>query len=122
MGRLGVLAALALVGMAGQGLAAQLEDGTYRCTLGMNAHMGDIEISDGAFRGPAYDGDYGEAYPLEVTDAGTINWGGPLGGLSSGGNTVVSTVLKDAGGGRVGFDIMIQLESGNFSTVSCSPE
>lgn len=122
MRRLGLLAAIALMGMAGQALAAELADGTYRCTLGMNAHMGDIEIENGMFRGPAYDGEYGEAYPIEVTEAGTINWGGPLGGLSSGGNTVVSTVLKDAGGGRVGFDITIQLESGNFSTVSCSPE
>ena len=116
------LTAMALAALAAPALGAELADGTYRCTLGINAHMGDMEISGNSFRGPAYDGDYGDAYPLEVTQAGTINWGGPLGGLSSGGNTVVATVLRDAGGGRVGYDITIQLESGNFSTVSCSPE
>lgn len=111
----------ALVLLAVQAHAAELADGTYRCTIG-SYHLGNIEIGGGMYQGPAFDGNYEGSYPLEVTESGTINWGGPLGGISSGGNTVVATVLKDAGGGTVGFDIQIQNASGNFQTISCYPE
>lgn len=101
--------------------AQQLEDGMFICTLG-SMMLGQIEIADGMYRGPAFDGKFEDSYPIEVTEAGTINWDGPLGGLSSGGNKVVSTVLKNAGGGTIGFDITIQNERGNFQTISCSPD
>lgn len=100
-------------------VAAELDDGTYQCTLGP-AMMGGIEIVGNTYKGPAYDGKYEGTYTFEVTDGGTINWNGPLGGLDSGGNKVVSTVLTDTGGGKTGFDFTIQLPSGNFSTVNCS--
>lgn len=116
-----LVSAGALVLLAGHAHAAELAQGTYRCTIG-SYHLGNIEIGAGTYQGPAFDGNYEGAYPLEVTESGTINWGGPLGGISSGGNTVVATVLKDAGGGTVGFDIQIQNASGNFQTISCSPE
>jgi hypothetical protein len=99
---------------------AELPDGVYYCSISM-MHLGDIEISGDSYRGPAFDGKYTAEYPFEVTDAGTINWGGPLGGISSDGNTVVSTTLKNAGGGKIGFDIVIQNSRGNFQTVSCAP-
>lgn len=102
-------------------LAANLPNGTYVCMLG-NANLGSIEIADSIYRGPAYDGQYEGDYPYEVTDQGTINWGGPLGGLSTGGNQVASTVVTDMGGGRYGFDVTIQNSSGNFQTISCQPE
>ncbi len=104
--------------------AASLPDGVYRCSMysgSMLMHLGDIEISGDSYQGPAYDGDYEGAYDYEVTDGGTINWGGPMGGFDSGGNEVVSTVLK-RNGDDIAFDVMIQLESGNFSTVSCARE
>ena len=44
-----------------------------------------------------------------------------MGGFDSGGNTIVSTVPK-RDGDRQAFDVTMQLESGNFSTVSCIPE
>ena len=116
-----LVSAGALVFLAGQAHAVELAQGTYRCTLSPY-HLGDIEIGAGTYQGPASDGNYEGAYPFEVTESGTINWGGPLGGISSDGNTVVATVLKDAGGGKVGFDIQIQNARGNFQTVSCSPE
>ena len=111
-------AGVLLLGGAAQ--AATLADGTFRCVIG-NAHLGDIKIADGRYQGPAYDGHYGESYPLDVTDGNTINWGGPLGGISEAG-TVVSTVLKNAGQNKVGFDITIQNERGNFQTISCYPD
>ena len=104
--------------------AAELQDGTYRCEMysgTMIMHLGDIEIEGTSYRGPANDGNYEDSYDFELTDAGTINWGGPMGGFDSGGNTIVSSVLTgDAE--RPGFDITIQLQSGNFSTVSCIPQ
>ncbi len=115
-----VLTALFLLAGIAVAHAAGLEDGTFRCVIG-SAHLGDIKIEDGQYQGPAYDGNFEGSYPLEVTESGTINWGGPLGGISASGK-IVSTVLKDAGGGRVGFDIMIQNDRGNFQTISCYPQ
>jgi len=104
--------------------AAQLPDGVYRCQMyagNMMMHLGDIEIVGNTYRGPAFDGAYEGSYEYKLTDAGTINWGGPMGGFDSGGNTIVSSVLK-RDGDRAAFDVTMQLESGNFSTVSCIPE
>ena len=104
--------------------AARLPDGIYRCQLysgSMLMHLGDIEIAGSSYRGPAYDGNYEATYEYELTDSGTINWSGPMGGFDSGGNRIVSSVLVgDAD--RPAFDVTIQLPSGNFSTVSCTPE
>ncbi len=104
--------------------AASLPDGTYRCELysgTMLMHLGDIAINGNTYQGPASDGNYEGTYEYELTDSGTINWGGPMGGFDSGGNRIVSTVLK-RNGDDLAFDVMIQLQSGNFSTVSCSRE
>lgn len=101
--------------------AASLSDGTFRCVIS-SYHLGDIQIEGAVYRGPAFDGNFEGDYPFEVTDGGTINWGGPLGGISSDGNTVIGTVLGDAGGGKFGFDITIQNERGNFQTITCYPE
>ena len=104
--------------------AADLPDGTYRCEMysgGMTMHLGDIEIDGTSYRGPANDGNYEGTYEFELTDAGTINWGGPMGGFDSGGNTIVSSVLA-GDNDRPGVDITMQLKSGNFSTVSCIPQ
>ena len=109
-----------LAGVANPASAVELADGLYGCTLS-TFYLGDILIEDGTFRGPAFDGNFGDAYPVEVTEGGTINWGGPLGGISSDGNTVVSTVLKNALDSRIGFDIMIRNARGNFQTISCGP-
>jgi hypothetical protein len=112
------MAAFATVGPAA---SAELPDGRYGCWIS-SMMLGQIEIEGGVYRGPAFDGKYEGDYPFALTEAGTINWGGPLGGMSSDGNTVVSTVLKDAGDGKIGFDITIQNNRGNFQTVSCAPD
>lgn len=104
----------------GSASAVELEDGLYNCTIG-SFFLGQIRIENNMFSGPAFDQKFGESYPFEVTDAGTINWGGPLGGITADGNTVVSTVLGKAGD-QIGFDITIQNSRGNFQTISCSPE
>lgn len=104
--------------------AAALPDATYRCEMysgTMIMHLGDIAISGNTYQGPAWDGNYEGTYDYELTEGGTINWGGPMGGFSSGGNTIVSTALV-RNGEDLAFDITMQLESGNFSTVSCFRE
>lgn len=116
--RLCLTAAMAMC--AGQAAAVELADGLYGCTLS-SYFLGDILIEGGTFRGPAFDGEFGDAYPFEITEGNTINWGGPLGGLSADGNQIVSTVLRNAGGGKIGFDITIQNARGNFQMVSCAP-
>jgi len=110
----------AILTSAGHAAAASLEDGSFTCYLGSMV-LSQIELDAGMFRGPAFDGNFEGDYTFEVTGAGTIDWGGPLGGLSSDGNTVVSTVLKKAGD-RIGFDITIQNARGNFQTISCYPD
>ena len=105
--------------------AAALPDGTYTCNLysgGMLMNLGSIEIAGNSYRGPAYDGNYEGQHPYELTDGGTVNWGGPMGGFEGDGQTIVATVQTDAGSGQTGFDITIQMPSGNFTTVSCVPE
>jgi hypothetical protein len=115
-----IAAIFAVLFFAGHAAAADLKDGSFTCTLG-SMILGQIELEAGMFRGPAFDGEFEGDYPFEVTASGTINWGGPLGGLSSDGNTVVSTVLKKAGD-RIGFDITIRNARGNFQTISCYPD
>lgn len=110
-----------LIALSASASAVELPDGNYECWLS-NMMLGVIQIEGDTYRGPAFDGNYEGDHTFELTDAGTINWGGPLGGMSTGGNTVTSTVLKDAGGGRVGFDVQIQNARGNFQTISCSPQ
>ena len=91
-----IFAFFAVLFFAGHAAAADLKDGSFTCHLG-NMVLGQIELEAGMFRGPA------------------------LGGLSSDGNTVVSTVLKKAGD-RIGFDITVQNARGNFQTISCYPD
>ena len=112
---------IAMAFAASPSLAAPLlVDGIYRCTIS-NMHLGDIEIMGTSYRGPSFDKNWGETYTFEETSGPTINWHGPLGGISASGK-IVSTVLKNAGGNRVGFDITIQNERGNFQQIRCSPE
>ncbi len=97
--------------------AYEMPDGDYRCSIGSFV-LGVIKLENGTYQGPAHDENYEGAYPFEVTDSGTINWGGPLGGMSSGGNKVMGTVIvRD--GDALAFDITIQNSRGNFQTISC---
>lgn len=97
--------------------AYEMPDGDYRCSIGSFV-LGVIKLENGSYQGPAHDGNYEGAYPFEVTESGTIDWGGPLGGMSSGGNKVLGTVIvRD--GDALAFDITLQNSRGNFQTVSC---
>lgn len=113
--------AVAIAAIAGNAVAGTLQDGDYGCTID-NSFLGTIQIAGKVYRGPAFDGKYEGDYSYSVSDQGTIDWGGPLGGISAGGNKIASTVLTDAGNGRHGFDITIQNSEGNFQSISCLPQ
>ena len=101
-----------------------LPNGVYSCgksTGGMVFFMGEIELLDGSYRGPAYDGQFGEWYPMAITAEGTITWGGPLVGFEGDSSKVVSTAIK-SDGGKPAFDVLLQLASGNFMSISCVPK
>lgn len=115
-----LLALLAAFLSVSSAIASELADGEYYCSIS-GAHLGNIRIEGDRYAGPAYDGAYEAEYPFVVADGRVINWGGPLGGISDAGE-VVSTVLKKAGGGRIGFDITIRNPRGNFQTISCEPQ
>jgi len=104
--------------------AQTLPNGVYYCgksTGGMVFFMGEIELLDGFYRGPAFDGQFGEWYPVEITPEGTLNWRGPLGGFESDTSRVVSTQIK-SDGGQPAFDVLLKMASGNFMSISCVPK
>jgi hypothetical protein len=115
-----VLTAALLLGTAAQAAPIQLADGQYSCSLSPTMILGSIWIKGGSYIGPSND-PKGPSHKFTVTDSGTINWSAPMGGMDSGGNKVVSTVIRDAGHGKKGFDMVIRVESGNFHTASCGP-
>ena len=115
------IALLLLLPLTAPASAALLRDGEYSCSLNARTVLGSIWIKGGTYVGPSFERT-DPAHPFEVTASGTVNWGAPLGGMDSGGNHVVGTVIKDAGGDKTGFDIQIQTETGNFHTVSCDPQ
>jgi len=106
--------AIALLALAAAHPAtAQQIDGRYACTTS-TFYLGDIVISGQTYRGPAYDGRFEEAHPIQVAGQ-NITWGGTLGPITAAGK-VVSTVLRDGG-----FDITIESEGGNRQTINCVP-
>ena len=116
-----LLAALTCTIVSMPAHAGRLQDGRYMCGLSPTILLGSIWITGNRYVGPSHDPN-GPAHPFEVTPSGTINWGAPLGGLDSGGNRVVGTVIRDAGNGRSGFDIQIQTASGRTQVASCVPQ
>ena len=83
--------------------------------------LGSIWIKGNTYVGPSRDPG-GEAHSLEVTPSGTVNWSSPMGGMDTDGNHVVGTVIRDAGGGKTGFDIQFQTETGSMHVASCGPQ
>ncbi|MBL6852160.1 MAG: hypothetical protein ISS15_13140 [Alphaproteobacteria bacterium] len=97
-----------------------LPDGKYVCTLGLQS-IGNITIDGGRYAGPASESDTLEFYPYDV-EGKVVIWKGPMGGLSSGGNSVASTVIDRNDAQEATFHMQIQTSGGNFTTVSCTRE
>jgi hypothetical protein len=115
------LGAIVIGSTAGIAAAAQLPDGSYYCSIsGMGS--GSIEIVGNTYKGPAFDGNYEGTYEYELTNAGTVNWFGPVGAYTEDGYAIVSTVTY--GGDTIrGFDMIIdQPDSDNMASVGCELE
>jgi hypothetical protein len=93
--------------------------GLYDCWIG-SMNLGQIALKGDKFRGPAFDGRYEGPAGRYAMSGPTIDWEGPVGGISLAG-AIVSTVAKGWDDGTLsGFDVTLQnAESGNFQTVSC---
>ncbi len=96
-----------------------LPDGTYQCTMGLSALMGNITIEGGRYSGPDSESDAHEFYPYDV-EGKVVLWKGPLGGLSSGGNSVASTVIDRNEANETTFHVVVQTSGGNFTNVYCT--
>jgi hypothetical protein len=95
-----------------------LPDGVYQCTMG-TALMGNITIDGGRYSGPASESDAPDFHPYDV-EGKVVLWKGPLGGLSSGGNSVASTIIDRNDAQEVTFHVVVHTSGGNFTDVSCT--
>lgn len=100
----------------------RLPDGIYRCEvylLGQFIILGDITIKGNVYSGPVTFGTSG-AYNYQMNANGEISWLGPLGGYSSGGNSISMTqaTLDDPSGPS--FDIIMKQQDGAFTASTCT--
>jgi hypothetical protein len=121
---LGVL--LLVAGTAGARAAfreGKLPDGTYRCEvylLGQFLDLGVITIKGNLYSGPVTFGTAQQAYNYQMDADGVITWLGPLGGYTSGGNSLSLTQATLDGPGAPSFDIIMRQPDGAFTASTCT--
>jgi hypothetical protein len=129
MKRLRLLAAglamtLATAPSAFAGIAdGKLPDGTYHCEvylIGLFLNLGDITIRGNVYSGPAYAAAPQQGYNYEMNSNGEITWLGPLGGFTSGGNSVSLTQVTADGPKDASFDIVMRQPDGAFTASTCT--
>ncbi|PBB94675.1 hypothetical protein CK215_02815 [Mesorhizobium sp. WSM3864] len=120
---LSLLLLASAVGKAGADFAeGKLPDGVYHCEvylLGLFLNLGDITIKGNVYSGPVTFGTSG-TYNYQMDANGEISWLGPLGGYTSGGNSISLTqaTLDDPGGPS--FDIIMKQQDGAFTASTCT--
>lgn len=111
-------------GLAQAGIAdGRLPEGSYRCEvylLGMFLTLGDIHIKGTVYSGPAFFGGGQPGYNYQLSPNGEIAWLGPLGGFTSGGNSVALTQVTDDGDRTASFDIIMRQRDGAFTASTCT--
>lgn len=121
-----ILSFLLLVSAAGGARAdftdGKLPDGAYHCEvylLGLFLNLGDITIKGNVYSGPVTFGASG-TYNYQMNPNGEITWLGPLGGYTSGGNSISMTqaTLDDPSGPS--FDIIMKQQDGAFTASTCT--
>ncbi|MDX8451759.1 hypothetical protein RFM98_03220 [Mesorhizobium sp. VK9D] len=121
---LGLLLLLSAAGGARADFAdGKLPDGTYHCEvylLGLFLNLGDITIKGSLYSGPVTFGAAPQAYDYQMNPNGEISWLGPLGGYTSGGNSISMTqaTLDDPSGPS--FDIIMKQQDGAFTASTCT--
>lgn len=100
----------------------KLPDGAYHCEaylLGLFLNLGDITIKGNVYSGPSY-GWPQQGYNYEMNSNGEIAWLGPLGGFTSGGNSVSLTQATADGPQDASFDIVMRQPDGAFTASTCT--
>jgi len=122
-----ILTFLLLVSAAGGARAdftdGKLPDGAYHCEvylLGLFLNLGDITIKGSLYSGPVTFGAAPPPYNYQMNPNGEITWLGPLGGYTSGGNSISMTqaTLDDPSGPS--FDIIMRQQDGAFTASTCT--
>jgi hypothetical protein len=101
----------------------RLPDGTYRCEvylLGLFLGLGDITIKGSAYSGPSMFGMPMQAYNYQMDENGEISWLGPLGGFTSGGNSISLTQATLDPGKPAAFDIIMLRVDGKSTAATCT--
>ena len=103
--------------------AGQLPDGTYHCEvylLGSFLSLGDITIKGNVYSGPVYGGRAAQGYNYQMDANGEIDWLGPLGGFTEGGNSVSLSQATLIEGRPPSFDIIMRQRDGAFTASTCT--
>lgn len=122
-----ILSILLLLSAAGGARAdftdGKLPDGAYYCEvylLGLFLDLGVITIKGNLYSGPVTFGAAPPPYNYQMNPNGEITWLGPLGGYTSGGNSISITqaTLDDPNGPS--FDIIMRQKDGAFTASTCT--
>ncbi|AZO62821.1 MULTISPECIES: hypothetical protein [unclassified Mesorhizobium] len=100
----------------------KLPDGVYHCEvylLGLFINLGDITIKGNVYSGPVTFGTSG-TYNYQMDANGEISWLGPLGGYTSGGNSISLTQATLDDPGAPSFDIIMKQQDGAFTASTCT--
>lgn len=101
----------------------KMPDGTYHCEvylLGMFLNLGDITIKGSLYSGPVTFGTAEQGYNYQMDANGVITWLGPLGGYTSGGNSISLTQATLDGQTSPSFDIIMKQPDGAFTASTCT--
>jgi hypothetical protein len=114
----------ALAGNARASMAdGKLPDGIYHCEvymLGMFLGLGDITVKGRVYSGPALFDGVQQSYNYQMSPTGEITWLGPLGGYTSGGNSISLTQATIDGEKDASFDIVMRQPDGAFTASTCT--
>ena len=114
----------AMVGNAQASMAdGKLPDGIYHCEvymLGMFLGLGDITVKGRLYSGPALFDRVQKSYNYQMSPTGEITWLGPLGGYTSGGNSISLTQATLDDGKEASFDIVMRQPDGAFTASTCT--
>ncbi|MBN9218492.1 MAG: hypothetical protein J0I79_11095 [Mesorhizobium sp.] len=101
----------------------KMPDGAYHCEvylLGMFLDLGEITIKGNVYSGPATFGTSQQAYNYQMDANGVISWLGPVGGYTTGGNTISLTQATLDGQTQPSFDIIMKQPDGAFTASTCT--
>lgn len=122
-----ILSFLGLLAAAGSARAdfadGKMPDGVYRCEvylLGVFLNLGDITIRGDLYSGPVTFGNAPQAYNYQMNPNGEITWLGPLGGYTSGGNSISMTQATLDGQSAPSFDVIMKQQDGAFTASTCT--